>query len=331
MHRATLIPGDGIGPEVTDAAIRVVEAAGVEIQWDKKYMGETALSRYGNPLPEETIKSIEDNKIALKGPVTTQIGKGFRSVNLGLRQQLNLYVNIRPVKSFEGVKSRYNNVDLVIVRENTEDLYMGIEHMVGKDAAESIRLITRSASERIASFAFNYTVKERRRKVTCVHKANIMKLTDGLFLSSVRHIASKYPDIEYEEMTAESLAMKLVMEPERFDVLVLPNLYGDIVSELCAGLVGGLGLVPGGNIGAEAAVYEATHGSAPDLVGKGIANPTACILSAVMMLRRLGEKTAAENIYNSVIKVLKEGKCVTPDLGGNASTNEMVDEIIRGL
>lgn len=331
MYRATLIPGDGIGPEVTNAAIKVIEAAGVEIQWETRHMGQTALDRFDNPLPEDTIRSIENNKIALKGPVTTQIGRGFRSVNVGLRQQLNLYANIRPIRSFDGVKSRYNNVDLVIFRENTEDLYMGIEHMVGKDAAESIKLITRSASERIASFAFNYAVKEKRRKVTCVHKANIMQLTDGLFLSSVRHIASKYPDIKYEEMTAENLCMKLVMHPEEFDVLVLPNLYGDMVAELSAGLVGGLGVVPGANIGAESAVYEATHGTAPDLVGKGTANPTACILSGVMLLRRLGEKTAADNIYNSVIKVLREGKHITPDIGGAASTDEMVKAIIDNI
>lgn len=331
MYRATLIPGDGIGPEVTNAAIKVIEAAGVEIQWETRFMGQTALDRFGNPLPEDTIKSIENNKIALKGPVTTPIGRGFRSVNLELRQQLNLYANIRPVKSFDGVKSRYNSVDLVIFRENTEDLYMGIEHMVGKDAAESIKLITRSASERIASFAFNYAVKEKRRKVTCIHKANIMQLTDGLFLSSVRNIASKYPDIGYEEMTAENLCMKLVMNPGEFDVLVLPNLYGDMVAELAAGLVGGLGVVPGANIGAESAVYEATHGTAPDLVGKGIANPTACILSGAMLLRRLGEKAAADNIYNSVTKILREGKHITPDIGGAASTDEMVKAVIDNM
>jgi len=331
MYRATLIPGDGIGPEVTNAAIKVIEAAGVDIQWETKYMGQIALERYGNPLPEDTIRSIENNKIALKGPVMTQIGGGFRSVNVNLRQQLNLYANIRPIKSFEGVKSNYDNVDIVVFRENTEDLYMGFEHMIGTDAAESIKLITRNASERIASFAFNYAVKEKRRKVSCVHKANIMQLTDGLFLTSVRRIASKYPDIEYNEMEAGNLCMKLVMNPEKFDVLVLPNLYGDLVSELCAGLVGGLGLVTGANIGAESAVYEATHGTAPDLVGKGIANPIACILSGGMMIKRLGEKAAAERIYNSVEKVLREGRHITPDLGGTASTNEMVKSIIDNL
>ncbi|MDD3706350.1 MAG: isocitrate/isopropylmalate dehydrogenase family protein [Clostridiaceae bacterium] len=331
MYRATLIPGDGIGPEVTNAAVKVVEAAGVDIQWDTKYMGQIALERYGNPLPEETINSITDNKIALKGPVMTQIGGGFRSVNVSVRQQLNLYANIRPIKSFEGVKSRYENVDIVVFRENTEDVYMGIEHMIGTDAAESVKLITRTASERIASFAFNYAVKEKRKKVTSVHKANIMQLTDGLFLSSVRNIASKYPDIEYNEMEAGNLCMKLVMHPEEFDVIVLPNLYGDLVSELCAGLVGGLGVVAGANIGAEAAVYEATHGTAPDLVGKGIANPTACILCAAMMLRRLGEREASERIYNSVVKVLKEGRYVTRDLGGTSPTDEMVKAIIENL
>ena len=331
MYRATLIPGDGIGPEVTNAAIKVIEAAGVDIQWETRYMGQVALERFGNPLPEDTVRSIENNKIALKGPVMTQIGGGFRSVNVSLRQQLNLYANIRPIKSFEGVKSKYKNVDLVVFRENTEDLYMGIEHMVGTDAAESIKIITRHASERIASFAFNYAVKEKRRKVTCVHKANIMQLTDGLFLSSTRYIASKYPDIEYNEMTAENLCMKLVMFPEQFDILVLPNLYGDLVSELGAGLVGGLGVVPGVNIGAESAVYEATHGTAPYLVGKGIANPTASILCGAMMLKRLGERAASERIHNSVIKVLAEGKYVTPDQGGSATTDQMVEAIIDNL
>lgn len=331
MYRATLIPGDGIGPEVTNAAIKVIEASGVNIQWETRYMGQIALERFGSPLPEDTISSIENNKIALKGPVMTPIGRGFRSVNLSLRQQLNLYANIRPIKSFEGVRSKYKNIDIVVFRENTEDLYMGIEHMVGTDAAESIKIITRHASERIASFAFNYAVKEKRRKVTCVHKANIMQLTDGLFLSSARYIASKYPDIEYTEMTAENLCMKLVMCPEEFDILVLPNLYGDLVAELGAGLVGGLGVVPGVNIGAESAVYEATHGTAPDLVGKGIANPTASILCGAMMLKRLGERTASERIHNSVVKVLAEGKYVTPDQGGSASTDQMVEAIIGNL
>lgn len=331
MYRATLIPGDGIGPEVTNAAVKVIEAAGVDIQWETKYIGQIALEKYGNPLPEDTVRSIEDNKIALKGPVMTQIGGGFRSVNVSLRQQLNLYANIRPIKSFEGVKSKHENVDIVVFRENTEDVYMGFEHMIGTDAAECVKLITRHASERIASFAFNYAVKEKRKKVTGVHKANIMQLTDGLFLSSVRNIAKKYPDIEYNEIEAGKLCMKLVMHPEEFDIIVLPNLYGDLVSELCAGLVGGLGVVAGANIGAESAVYEATHGTAPDLVGKGIANPTACILCGAMMLKRLGERAASDMIYKSVAKVLKEGRYVTPDLGGTVTTNEMVKAIIGNL
>lgn len=331
MYRATLIPGDGIGPEVTNAAIKVIEAAGVDIQWETRYMGQIALERFGHPLPEDTVKSIDNNKIALKGPVKTQIWGGFRSANVSLRQQLNLYANIRPFKSFEGVKSRFENVDIVVFRENTEDLYMGFEHMVGTDAAESIRLITRQASERIASFAFNYAVKEKRKKVTCVHKANIMQLTDGLFLHSVRNISKKYPDIQYEEMEAGTLCLGLVTHPEEFDVIVLPNLYGDLVSDLGAGLVGGLGVAAGANIGAESAVFEATHGTAPDLVGKGIANPTACILCGAMLLKRLGEKKASERIYDSVVKVLADAKYTTPDLGGTASTDKMVEAIIKNL
>ncbi len=331
MYRATLIPGDGIGPEVTAAAIKVIEAAGVDMLWETKHMGQTALDMFGTPLPEDTVLSIENNKVALKGPVMTQMGKGFRSVNVGVRQQLNLYANIRPIKSIEGVKSRFKDVDIIVFRENTEDVYVGYEHMVGKDAAEGIKIITREASERIASFAFNYAVREKRRKVTCVHKANIMQLTDGLFLSSVRNIAGKYPDIEYEEVTADYLCMKLVQNPEAFDVLVLPNLYGDIVSELCAGLVGGLGVVPGVNIGVECAVFEATHGTAPDLTGKGIANPMACILCGVMLLKHLGEKQAAERIYSAITRVIREAKAVTPDLGGTATTDEMVDAIIAYL
>lgn len=331
MYRATLIPGDGIGPEVTAAAVKVIEAAGVDMLWETKHMGQTALDLFGTPLPEDTVESIENNKVALKGPVTTQIGKGYKSVNIGVRQQLNLYANIRPIKSLEGVKSRYQDIDLIIFRENTEDVYVGYEHMVGKDAAEGIKIITREASERIASFAFNYAVREKRRKVTCVHKAHIMQLTDGLFLSSVRNIASKYPDIQYEEMTADHLCMKLVLNPEEFDVLVLPNLYGDMVSEICAGLVGGLGVVPGVNIGVESAVFEATHGTAPKLAGKGIANPTACILCGVMLLKHLGEKKASDRIYNATTRVIKEGKAVTPDLGGSATTDEMVDAIIAYL
>jgi len=331
MYKATLIPGDGIGPEVIRAATEVIEAAGVKISWEEKLIGQSAMAKYNNPLPEDTISSIEANRIALKGPSTTEIAKGFRSANISLRQRLNLYANIRPIKTIEGVNTKFKDIDLVIFRENTEDLYMGIEHMVGKDAAESIKLITRDASERIASMAFNYALKEKRRKVTCGHKANVMKLSDGLFLSSVRSIASKYPDIEYEEMIIENLFMRMVMNPEEFDVIVLPNLYGDLLSEMCAGLVGGLGLVPGVNIGVEAAVFEPTHGTAPDLAGRGIANPTAAILCGVMLLNHIGEKEAADRIYNSVKRVIKEGKYVTRDLGGSYSTMDMTKAVIDNL
>ena len=331
MYKATLIPGDGIGPEVIKAATSVIEATGVDIKWDEKQVGQGAMAKYNNSLPEDTINSIEINRIALKGPTTTEIGKGFRSANISLRQRLNLYANIRPIKSIEGVKTKYNNIDLVIFRENTEDLYMGIEHMVGKDAAESIKIITREASERIASMAFSYAVKEKRKKVTCAHKANIMKLTDGLFLSSVRSVASKFPDIQYEEVIADSMFMKMVMTPENYDVLVLPNLYGDLLSEMSAGLVGGLGIVPGVNIGVEAAVFEPTHGTALNIAGQGIANPTAAILCGVMLLKHIGEKAAADRIYNSVCQVIRSGKHVTKDLGGTSSTFDMTKAIIDNL
>ncbi|NLM43932.1 MAG: isocitrate/isopropylmalate dehydrogenase family protein [Clostridiales bacterium] len=331
MYKATLIPGDGIGPEVIKAATTVIEAAGVKISWDEKPIGQSAMAKHNNPLPEDTISSIKTNRIALKGPSTTEVGKGFRSANVSLRQRLNLYANIRPIKTIEGANTKYKDIDLIIFRENTEDLYMGVEHMVGKDAAESIKIITRDASERIASMAFNYALKENRKKVTCGHKANIMKLSDGLFLSSVKNIASKYPDIEYEEVIMESLFMKMVMNPEKFDVIVLPNLYGDLLAEMCAGLVGGLGLVPGVNIGVEAAVFEPTHGTAPDIAGQGIANPTAAILCGVMLLEHIGEKEAADRIYNSVRHVIKEGKYVTRDLGGSYSTMDMTKAVIDNL
>mgnify|MGYP000971977137 CR=1 FL=1 len=331
MYKATLIPGDGIGPEVIKAATTVIEAAGVKISWDEKPIGQSAMAKYNNPLPEDTISSIKTNRIALKGPSTTEVGKGFRSANVSLRQRLNLYANIRPIKTIEGANTKYKDIDLIIFRENTEDLYMGVEHMVGKDAAESIKIITRDASERIASMAFNYALKENRKKVTCGHKANIMKLSDGLFLSSVKNIASKYPDIEYEEVIMESLFMKMVMNPEKFDVIVLPNLYGDLLAEMCAGLVGGLGLVPGVNIGVEAAVFEPTHGTAPDIAGQGIANPTAAILCGVMLLEHIGEKEAADRIYNSVRHIIKEGKYVTRDLGGSYSTMDMTKAVIDNL
>ncbi|SHK28555.1 isocitrate/isopropylmalate dehydrogenase family protein [Desulforamulus aeronauticus] len=331
MHLVTLIPGDGIGPEITNAARQVIEASGVAIQWEVVEAGADLIPSYGTPLPDYVLDSIRRNKVALKGPITTPIGKGFRSVNVTLRQELDLYANLRPSRNIPNVFSRYQEVDLLVVRENTEDLYAGVEHRVGKDAAESIKIITREASERIARFAFETARSQGRQKVTAVHKANIMKLSDGLFLESVRTIAEQYPTIIYEEMIVDAMCMKLVQEPEQYDVLVLPNLYGDIVSDLCAGLVGGLGVAPGANIGQSYAVFEAVHGSAPQLAGLNQANPLALILSGVMMLRHLGEFASAKRIETAVIEVLAEGKQLTFDLGGQATTTDMAEAIIEKL
>lgn len=330
-YDVTLIPGDGIGPEVMIATKTIIDASGVQINWEMVEAGEKVIERYGTPLPNYVIESIKKNKVAIKGPVTTPIGKGFRSVNVGLRQALDLYANVRPVKTYEGIASRYENVDIVIVRENTEDLYAGIEHSIGDVAAESIKIITKKASDRIAEFAFDLAEKQGRKKVTAVHKANIMKLSDGLFLRCSKEVAEKHKTIEFSDMIVDAMSMRLVQSPENYDVLVMPNLYGDILSDMAAGLVGGLGVVPGANIGDEIAVFEAVHGSAPDIAGKNIANPTAAILSGVMMLRYLGEYEAAEKIDNAVAKVLKEGKVKTSDLGGNAKTMEFAEEIIRNL
>ena len=330
-YNITLIPGDGIGPEVTGAATAVIEATGVKINWEVVEAGEKVIEEYNTPLPEYVLDSIQKNKIALKGPITTPVGKGFRSVNVALRQKFNLYANVRPIKTYEGIKSRYENVDLIIVRENTEDLYAGIEHMISDYAAESIKIITKEASERVAKFAFELARKEGRKKVTAVHKANIMKFSDGLFLNSVRKIAEDYKDIQSEDVIVDAMSMKLVQTPENYDILVMPNLYGDILSDMGSGLVGGLGVVPGANIGEDIAVFESVHGSAPDIAGKGLANPLATILSSVMMLRYIGEFDAATKIDNAVAKVLKEGKKLTADLGGNASTNEFAEEIIKNL
>jgi len=327
-YNITLIPGDGIGPEVIKAARIVLEASGVKINWEIVEAGEEVIQKFGTPLPNYVIDSIKKNKVALKGPITTPIGTGFRSVNVALRQKLELYANIRPVKSYKGVPSRYSDIDLVIVRENTEDLYAGIEHKIGEDAAESIKIITRKASERIAKFAFELAIKEERRKVTVVHKANIMKYTDGLFLECVRKVSQEYPEIVFEEMIVDAMSMKLVQVPNNYDVLVMPNLYGDILSDLAAGLVGGLGVVPGANIGDNEAVFEPVHGSAPKHKGKFIANPTASILAGVMMLKHLGESKAANRVEKAVKKVLKEGKKTTKDLGGNSGTLEYTQAII---
>ena len=330
-HNVTLIPGDGIGPEVATAAKRVVDASGAEITWHGVDAGESQMEKYGTPLPQHVLDSVRADGIALKGPITTPIGVGFRSVNVALRKEFDLYANVRPARTFKGVESRYENVDLVVVRENTEDLYAGIEHKIGDVAAESIKLITRAGSERIARFAFDYAVKNGRKKVTCVHKANIMKLSDGLFLDVCRGVAAEYPQIEFEDKIVDALCMQLVQHPETFDVLGLPNLYGDIVSDLCAGLVGGLGLAPSANIGKDAAIFEAVHGSAPKHAGLNDANPTALILSAVLMLRHLGESAAADRVETAVLALLAEGKSVTHDLGGNLGTSEFADAVIAKM
>ncbi|MDI3508814.1 MAG: isocitrate dehydrogenase [Clostridiales bacterium] len=333
MYNVTLIPGDGIGPEVAYAARDVVDATGVSIKWDVVEAGEAVMKDYGTPLPDYVLDSIRHNKVALKGPITTPVGTGFRSVNVALRKELDLYANLRPCISFKGVKTHYEDVpiDLVIVRENTEDLYAGIEHMVGKHAAESIKIITREASERIVRFAFEYAVREGRKKVTAVHKANIMKLTDGLFLECAQKVAQDYPQIEFDNMIVDAMSMKLVQSPENYDVLVMPNLYGDILSDLCAGLVGGLGIAPGANIGDDAAVFEPIHGSAPKRAGLNMANPTATILSAALMLRHLGENEAADRVVKAVAEVIAEGKEVTYDLGGNTGTKEYAQAVIRHM
>lgn len=331
--KITLIPGDGIGPEVMDAALKVLEASGVKLEFEEMKAGEAAMKEYGTPLPEELLQSIRENKVALKGPITTPVGGGFRSVNVGLRQALDLYANVRPTKSFEGVEPRYENVDLVVIRENTEELYSGVEHFVDKDrtAAESISIVTRKASERIARFAFEYASREGRKKVTAVHKANILKTTSGLFLECAKRIAQQYPQIEFEDRIVDNMAMQLVKKPELYDVIVTTNLFGDILSDLCAGLVGGLGVAPSANIGEGVAVFEPVHGSAPKYTGMNKVNPTAMILSSVLMLKYIGERKAAGRIEDALREVLKEGKVVTYDLGGSAKTSEMAAEIIRKL
>jgi len=331
VHEITLIPGDGIGPEVTGAARKVIEAAGVKVKWDVVEAGAKVMDEYKTPLPDYVLESIRKNKIALKGPVTTPVGSGFRSVNVALRQAFNLYANVRPIKTYEGIPTRYEDVDLIIVRENTEDLYAGVEHKIGDYAAESIKIITREASTRIAKFAFDMVKKQNRKKVTAVHKANIMKFSDGLFLECARNVAKEYSDVEFEDMIVDAMSMKLVQNPEKYDVLVMPNLYGDILSDMAAGLVGGLGVAPGANIGDDISVFESIHGSAPDIAGKNIANPTAAILSGVMMLRFIGEMEAADNIDAAIKNVLKAGKVLTVDLGGKATTDEFTEEVIKNL
>ncbi len=330
-HTITLIPGDGIGPEVTEAARRVLEAAGADIEWEVVEAGAAAAEKYGEPLPREVLDSIERNRVALKGPVTTPIGKGFRSINVSLRKELNLYANVRPINSKYGISDKYHNVDMVIVRENTEDVYAGLEQDIAPGVAQTLKIITQVASERIARFAFEYARKHQRHTVQAVHKANIMKKSDGLFLKSCQNIAREYPEIEYKEIIVDNCAMQMVMHPEQFDVLVLTNLYGDIISDLGAGLVGGLGLVPGANYGENLAVFEAVHGSAPDIAGKNIANPLAVILSAEQMMRYLGDEHVANHIKHAVIVLLTERKYLTPDMGGTATTTELTEALIREI
>ncbi|MEO8247266.1 MAG: isocitrate/isopropylmalate dehydrogenase family protein [Chloroflexota bacterium] len=320
-YTVTLIPGDGIGPELADATRGVLEATGIGFDWDVQEAGEATIAREGTPLPDRVVESIRRNGIAIKGPITTPVGGGFRSVNVSLRLALELYANVRPARTMKGVATRYENVDLLIVRENTEDLYAGIEHRVGPDAAESIKIITRAASQRIARYAFEYAVRNGRRKVTAVHKANIMKLSDGLFLESCQQVAADYVGrVDFEDRIVDNMCMQLVQKPELYDVLVLPNLYGDIISDLAAGLVGGLGVAPGANIGEKAAVFEPVHGSAPKYAGQDKANPTALILSGALMLRHLGETDAADRVERAVRGIIAEGRTTTYDLGGTAGT-----------
>lgn len=331
-HKVTLIPGDGIGPEVIAAATEVVAAAGVDIVWDRQLAGAAAVEAGGNPIPEALIRSIRRNRVALKGPLATRVGRtGFRSVNVALRKTFDLYANLRPIRNLPGIKSAFDGVDLVVVRENTEDLYSGIEHQIAPGVVESVKVITAKASRRIAKFAFDYAVRHKRSKVTAIHKANIMKLSDGLFLSCAQQVAKRYPKIDYEEMIVDNACMQLVLRPGQFDVLLLENLYGDIVSDLCAGLVGGLGVVPGANLGSRYAIFEAVHGTAPDIAGKNMANPVAVILSTVLMLRHLGESTAALRIQTAVERIVGKGRFRSRDLGGGSTTSELARAIVSAL
>jgi isocitrate dehydrogenase (NAD+) len=330
-HTITLIPGDGIGPEVSSAVVKILETAGLDVEWESHLAGVLALERHGATLPDELLASIRRNKVALKGPVTTPVGGGFTSVNVGLRKTLDLFVNLRPVWNIPSVPSKYEGIDLVIVRENTEDLYSGLEHEVIPGVVESLKIITEEASRRVSTFSFEYARKHGRKRVTAVHKANIMKMGDGLFLRTVKKVAEGYPDILCDDRIVDAACMQLVMNPAQFDVLVMPNLYGDIVSDLCAGLVGGLGVVPGANLGTEIGVFEAVHGSAPDIAGKGLANPMALLLSAILMLRHIDEGPMADRIMKALGEVLSVDKVRTRDLGGTASTLQFTDAICRKL
>ena len=335
MHTVTLIKGDGIGPDIMDAAVAIIDASGATIHWEEAEAGLSAYERHGDALPEATLASFAKNRVAFKGPLTTPVGKGFRSINVALRQQYDLYANVRPAKSWRGVTSRYDDVDIVVVRENTEGLYAGLEHYLTpkKDIAESLAVITRQGSERIVEFAFRYARENQRQKVTVCHKANILKYTSGLFLDVAREVAARYPDIAFDEKIIDATCMHMVMNPAQFDVVVTTNMFGDILSDLTAGLVGGLGLLPGANIGTDAALFEAVHGSAPDIADKNIANPTAVIMAGVMMLQYLGEHTAAQRIERAIAQVIAEGRYVTPDLNPQSTTGtrEMAEAIIAAL
>ena len=332
-HQITLIPGDGIGPEVAQAAERAIEATGVAVEWDRVDAGLHALAEYGQLLPDDVFASLEATRVGLKGPTATPIAGGHQSINVALRKKLGLYTNFRPVRMLPGLKTRFHDLplDMAIFRENTEDLYSGLEHEVVPGVVESLKIITQNASQRIARAAFGYARRERRRKVTAIHKANIMKMSDGLFLKCCRETAAQFPEIQYNELIVDNACMQLVMRPETFDLLVLPNLYGDIISDLAAGLVGGLGIVPGANIGDHHAIFEAVHGTAPDIAGKGLANPTALMQSAVLMLAHLGEREASERLQSAIARVYAEGKHLTGDVGGNATTAEFTDAVIAGL
>lgn len=335
MHNVTLIKGDGIGPSIMDAAVAVIDASGAKINWQEADAGMSAYEKTGTPLPDATMESIDQTRMAFKGPLTTMVGEGFRSINVELRKKYDLYANVRPAKSWPGVKTRYDNVDIVVVRENTQGLYVGLEHYLTpeKDIAESLAVVTKASSERIVEYAFKYALDNERKKVTVCHKANILKYTQGLFLNTAREVAKKYPQIEFDEKIIDAACMHMVMKPEQFDVVVTTNMFGDILSDLTAGLVGGLGLIPGANIGRDAALFEAVHGSAPDIAGKNIANPTAVMMAGVMMLNHLGEHDAAHRMQNAIEKVVNEGKYVTPDLNPNSTcgTKEMGQAIVDAM
>jgi isocitrate dehydrogenase (NAD+) len=331
--QVTLIPGDGIGPEVVNAAVEAIEAAGAHLVWERAAAGAGAVPTHGTPIPTQTLESIKRNKLALKGPLATPVGEGFRSVNVALRKEFDLYANVRPARSFAGVDTRYTGVDLVVIRENTQGLYSGVEHYIDEErtAAESISIITRKGSERIVDYAFNYAKANKRRRVTLVHKANILKATSGLFLDTGRAVAQKYPDIEFKEMIVDNCAMQLVKNPLQFDVIVTTNLFGDILSDLTSGLIGGLGLTAGANVGKEAGIFEAVHGTAPDIAGKGVANPTAVMLAGVMLLEHIGERTAAGRLVTAVREAIASKEAVTPDLGGSATTRMFTQAVLKRL